>query len=193
MNQKEKLVEVTTELINEYHGDLNLVTARKIAQRAGVGLGLINYHFGSKEQLITDCVQKIISEQMGVFKPDGSMEGTSIEDDRERLKSWAKQVFEFLYANKSISRISILGDMSGNMAVSNSVYTQLGFEKAIRSNIDDNKKKQMIFVLTSSMQGAFMQDKAVKSRLGFDLTKKKDREHYIESLVDILFNGLSNA
>ena len=63
MNQKEKIIAVTTELINENQGDLNMVTARKIADRAKVGLGLINYHFGSKERLITECVQKIINEK----------------------------------------------------------------------------------------------------------------------------------
>lgn len=34
MNQKEKIIAVTTELINENQGDLNMVTARKIAARA---------------------------------------------------------------------------------------------------------------------------------------------------------------
>lgn len=191
MNQKEKIIEVTTALINENHGDLNLVTARKIADRAEVGLGLINYHFGSKDQLVTECVQKILTNQIKVYTPgDVGGGGTALEDE-ERLSNWAKQIFEFLYGNRSIVGISILGDMRNNLTISNSVYTQMGLEKAICGNIDDSQKKQMIFTLTSTMQEAFMQDNVVKSRLGYDLSKKEDRESYIDSLVHMLFMGVS--
>lgn len=192
MNQKEKIIEATTSLINENKGDLNLVTARKIANRAEVGLGLINYHFGSKEQLVTECVQKILTEQIKVYAPDDVTAMSTIEEDKKRLTDWAKRIFEFIYKNRSIVGISILGDMRNNLEVSNSVYTQIGLEQAIRSNMDDRKKKQMIFTLTSTMQGAFMQDNVVKSRLGFDFSKKEDRDQYIDSLVNVLFMGVEN-
>ena len=192
MNQKEKIIEATTLLINENKGDLNLVTARKIANRAEVGLGLINYHFGSKEQLVTECVQKILTEQIKVYAPDAVTAMSTIEEDKKRLTDWAKRIFEFIYKNRSIVGISILGDMRNNLEISNSVYTQIGLEQAIRSNMDDRKKKQMIFTLTSTMQGAFMQDNVVKSRLGFDFSKKEDRDQYIDSLVNVLFMGVEN-
>lgn len=192
MNQKEKIIEATTLLINENQGDLNLVTARKIADRAEVGLGLINYHFGSKEQLVTECVQKILAEQIKVYVPDDVTVESTIEEDKKRLTDWAKQIFEFIYENRSIVSISVLGDMRNNLEMSNSVYTQIGLEQAIRSNMDDRKKKQMIFTLTSTMQGAFMQDNVVKSQLGFDFSKKEDREQYIDSLVNLLFMGVEN-
>lgn len=190
MNQKDKIIQATTELINENQGDLNLVTARKIADKAEVGLGLINYHFGSKDQLITECVQRIIKEQIIVLKPSDSDVVSTIQDDKQRLISWSKQVFEFLYTNRSICGISILGDMHNNEMLSNSVYTQLGLEKAIQSDMDEHKKKQIIFVLVSTMQGAFMQDNVVKNRLGYDLSNQEEREQYIEALVDLLFAGV---
>lgn len=52
-NVKEVIIDVTTELIRENNGNVTKITSRKIAERAEVGLGLINYHFGSKENLIT--------------------------------------------------------------------------------------------------------------------------------------------
>ena len=57
---KNRMIEVTTELIEQHNGNIKGITARMIATKAGVGLGLINYHFGSKEKLITECVQRII-------------------------------------------------------------------------------------------------------------------------------------
>ena len=49
---KEHIIEVTTDLILQYEGDTDRITARMIAGKADIALGLINYHFGSKENLI---------------------------------------------------------------------------------------------------------------------------------------------
>lgn len=61
-NVKNQIIEVTTELIEQYNGGTKNITARMIAEKANIGLGLINYHFGSKEKLITECVQRIIGQ-----------------------------------------------------------------------------------------------------------------------------------
>ena len=60
-NIKEHIMDVTTQLIQESDGDINQITIRRIAERAQVGLGLINYHFGSKDKLILECIQRIIN------------------------------------------------------------------------------------------------------------------------------------
>ena len=52
-NCKEKLIEVTIGLINEHGGDVDKVTIREICAASGVSVGLINYHFGNKNNLIT--------------------------------------------------------------------------------------------------------------------------------------------
>ena len=193
MNQKDKIIEVTIQLINENGGDISKVTARKIAERAQVGLGLINYHFGSKDTLITECVQKIISNVIGCFQPQNiEYSSDPIEADKERLTYWASQVFEFLYANKSVSAISILGDMKNNLRESNTLNTQIGFEGAIKSDISEARKNLILFMLVSSMQEAFLQDNLVLLRLGLDMQKKEDRGKYVKSVVDLLFGGIRN-
>lgn len=60
-------MEATTELIEQHNGNIKVITARMIAAKADVGLGLINYHFGSKEKLITECVQRIIGGVVAGF------------------------------------------------------------------------------------------------------------------------------
>ena len=49
---KELLIGQTIALIKESDGKPESITARAIAQRSGVALGLINYHFGSKDNLL---------------------------------------------------------------------------------------------------------------------------------------------
>ena len=91
-NVKERIIEVTTGLIEQYNGDTKRITARMIAEQAGIGLGLINYHFGSKDKLITECVQRIIGEVVAGFQME-----QRFETDKERLKAWATYVFNFLF------------------------------------------------------------------------------------------------
>ena len=64
---KESIIKETTKLIEEKNGDLKSVTARAIAKRCGIALGLINYHFKSKDRLIELCVQRIVNRILFCF------------------------------------------------------------------------------------------------------------------------------
>ena len=59
---KDRILKCTTELILERGGDIDNVTIRMIAARAGIGVGLTNHYFESKEQLINECIDKVFSE-----------------------------------------------------------------------------------------------------------------------------------
>lgn len=181
---KDRIISVTIELIEQYGGDTKSITARMIAEKAEVGLGLINYHFGSKDNLITECVQRIIGGVVAGFRME-----QGFPSDKERLIAWAANVFDFLFEHSSISRISILSDFQSYSQDSNSVYTQYGFTKSLKSDISKKDKPILVFILTAAMQVAFLGCGTVKQLLGYDFTKQKDREKYIEKLVDILFEG----
>lgn len=45
INAKNRIVDATIELIEQHNGNIKGITARMIAVKADVGLGLINYHF----------------------------------------------------------------------------------------------------------------------------------------------------
>lgn len=49
MDNKEAIIQATMTLIEEKGEHLEEITVRDICKNAGVGLGLVNYHFGSKE------------------------------------------------------------------------------------------------------------------------------------------------
>lgn len=187
-NVKEHIIEVTTELIEKYNGETKKITARMIAEKAEVGLGLINYHFGSKDNLITECVQRIIGEVVSGFHME-----QEFLSDKERLIAWATYVFDFLFEHSAISRISILGDFQNYSQDSNSIYTQYGFAKSLNSDISEKDKTMLMFILTAAMQVAFLGSATVNQILDYDFTKKKDRAKYIEKLVDILFEGAVKA
>ena len=104
-NEKNKnhIIEITTELIKEFNGDTQKITSRLIAERAGIGLGSINYFFGNKDHLITDCIQRSISNMLAGFAPDiTDFTMTDGLSDQDRLISWASQTFDFLFENQAI-------------------------------------------------------------------------------------------
>ncbi len=50
MEIKDKIINVTIDLIKEANGNIDKITIREIAKRAEIGVGLINYHFKSKKK-----------------------------------------------------------------------------------------------------------------------------------------------
>lgn len=181
-NVKNRIIEAATELIEQYGGDTKSITARMIAKKAEVGLGLINYHFGSKEDLITECVQRIIGKVIAGFHM-----GQEFQTDKERLTACAAYVFDFLFEHSAISRISIVGDFQNYTENCNSALTQRGFMHSLKSDIFDKDKAILVFILTAAMQAAFLGSETVNQILGYDFTKSEDRAAYIRKLTDILF------
>jgi len=180
---KENIISVTTDLIEQSNGNIKNITARAIAEKAGVGLGLINYHFGSKDNLVATCVQRIIGKVIMGFSTE-----KEYANDKERLTAWAIYVFDFLFEHPAISRISILGDLQNYTIKCNSVYSQKGFMLALTKDIEDKDKPLLSFILTAAMQTAFLSGTAAKELLGYDFMKQTDRIAFIKKLVTAIFD-----
>lgn len=181
---KNRIIEVTTELIEQHDGNIKDITARMIAAKADVGLGLINYHFESKEKLITECVQRIIGKVVTEFQMT-----EQYETDKERLTACAAHVFNFLFEHSAVSRVSVLGDLQNYTENCNSVLTQRGFSRSLKNGMSDEDKSMLVFILTAAMQAAFLGNETIRQMLGYDFAKIEDRRAYISKLVDILLKG----
>ena len=187
---KKHIIEITTELLNRYNGDTKKLTSRLIAEKADIGLGSINYFFGSKEKLITECIQRIINKMLKGFASDlTDLPKTDGLTDKDRLISWASQTFNFLFENQAIAGISILNDMQNYSADTNSVYTQKGFAFALKGNKSGETKKLLVFILVSAMQAAFLAKNDAKEIIGYDLYSKPERDRFILNTVTMLLKG----
>lgn len=180
MDIKEELMAVTTELIKESNGDPKQITIREIAKRAGTGVGLINYHFQSKENLIELCVQKIINSVIDNSKPD--LQGLSLI---ERLKVSARIPINFIMDNPEISRISILSDLSSGQSDDNTFRTLEKYLYHIsRLNLNEDDYFRAAIML-HGLQGIFLRRKLYRDK--FDFQNKQERDRLIDSLIDKLF------
>lgn len=188
---KEIIIKSTIELIEQSNGDIKKITSRSIAEKSGIALGLINYHFESKEKLIALCVQRIINNVLMRFAPD---KVDYVKDDgltdKERLISFAKQTYDFLFANYSLVKISILSDFASYQPQSNSALTQIGFRFALRENIPEDRKKLIAFSLTSIMQTAFLAGENSEAIVGYNLMDKEQRDRFVFDTVSILMEGI---
>ena len=189
---KKTIIKATIEIIEKSDGDIKNITARKIADKSGVALGLINYHFGSKENLIAECCREIINEKLFGFTPDKvdymADDGLS---DIERLISFARQTFDNLYSHLSIAKISIISDFKDYNPVGNSSLTQKGFQMALREDISEKRKKFIAFSLASIMQTAFLAGDNSELITGYSLKSKKQRDIFISDVVTMLMNDMT--
>jgi Transcriptional regulator len=189
---KKSIISATIEIIEKSDGDINNITARKIADKSGVALGLINYHFGSKDNLIAECCRQIIYEKLFDLAPDKidymADDGLS---DCERLISYARQTFDYIYSNPSIVKISIMSDFKDYDSTGNSSLTQKGFQMALRGDISEKRKKLVAFSLASIMQTAFLAGDNSEFIIGYSLKSKKQRDEFISDTVMMLMNDIT--
>ena len=188
---KESIIQAAIGLIEVSDGNIRNITARSIADKSGVSLGLINYHFGSKDNLIAICCSRIINKTLMSMSPENI--DYSKDDgltDKERLTSFAKQTFEFIFKNYSTVKISILADLQDYSLDCNSSLTQKGFLLALRGDMHESQKKHIAFSLASIMQSAFLAGDNAKEITGYDLKTAKQRAKFISDTVNMLFEGV---
>jgi AcrR family transcriptional regulator len=177
---KEKIMLAAAQLMEESGGNPDTVTTRAIAEKAGVGIGLINYHFQTKENLIELCVQQIIGNVIYQFKPDGieHLKGS------ELLSVVVKMVADFLTENPSVSRISILGDFKLPKSMDNTMKTVKGFcSSLIECDLSEQEKNLLAFTITSVLQAMFLRKEISKELFGFDFNNKSERDSFIDFLI----------
>ena len=104
-----------------------------------------------------------------------------------RLIKTAQRVFDFFFEQPSISRVSILDDYKNYSNDCSSYFSLRGFSAVIGDAIDNQEEKERIsFLLTTSMQVAFLRSLTDPKILNFDFSKAEDRNRYIEYLVNKL-------
>jgi len=179
---KERIITTTIDLIKKSDGDINSITTRSITNKLGIGVGTINYHFQSKNNLIEICIERIVSNVIINFE----FTDKKNYDTKQLLHLVVEQVFEFLFNNYAISRISILGDLKNPKLGNNTIKTMFRFHPYMK-HIDIPNQKILVHCLVATMQSAFLNQSISKDMFGYDLSIKKEREKFINDLIQALF------
>ncbi len=186
---KERIIRATLEVMQESGGEVAQITTREIAQKAGVGNGLINYHFKTKENLITICVQRVIEDVVMGFEP-GTGSGKPL---REHVIDTTCLVFEFLFAKPTISRISILGDFHAPSENNNTIKSQKSVQHILGNRMEEADQKFFSFLLVAAMQSAFLNQSISKASFGMDLATPESRRAFLTRVVTMLLCGVEEG
>lgn len=184
-NVKELIINVTTELINQSNGNINGITTRLIADKARVSVGLINYHFQTKENLIEICVQRIIGNLFVKYNLQ-----TENNDCIDLLKQIVKTVFDYFLKFPAISKISILGDLQNPNILDNTSKGMSGFLNAMANcGLNEKDKLFISFSLISTIQISLLRKNVIKDTFGYNLENKDERDYFIDLTIEGLMSG----
>ncbi len=185
---KETIIAATISLIEDSEGLSENITVREIASKADVAVGLINYHFGSKKNLIEVCVQRIISDVMANFsaKEDSANKKKGSSKDNADMAAFVARVFAFLTDNPEISKISMLSELAHPSTDSNSSVSYRAIFKAIADTKPKKLRKVKAFMLLATIQSAFLNREISNEVFGLDLQNEDDYRRFFQSVTEIL-------
>lgn len=188
MSNKEAIIQAAIALINEKGGRFDEITIREISKKSGVGLGLVNYHFGNKEKLMEVCVERIINGIVEQFQ--NMQEKTQGLTPFEKLEYLGSMTLNYLFEHETVSRVSVLTDMKTPKEKDNTSRTYAAYLpliSACRPDWDEETVKRKTFCLITVMQQIFLRHDAVSSILGIDLSLEQARnELHAKILHDVL-------
>ncbi len=188
MDSKEAIMQATIKLIEEKGERLEEITVREICKRADVGLGLVNYHFGNKEKLIEECVERIINGIVERFQ--NIREKTEGLAPFEKLDYLGNMTLDFLFEHYAVSKISVLTDMQNPKCDDNTHRTYSAYLPLVavcRPDWDEATVRRKTFYLITVMQQMFLRHEAISQMLGVDLRNRENRRAFhTQALHEIL-------
>lgn len=185
---KEALLEAATELISRPGAQPEQVTVREIAGAAGVGAALINYYFGSKEALISACVQRMLGE---IIADCGNVLSETAGTPRERLRKLTCSTCAFLAKRPNLGRISIRDDLErSGYTEDNTNALMAAYLPAVRAACPgelEDAVRWKTHLLVHGTQAAFLRKESIRERMGLDFDVTEDREEIVDQIMNLLF------
>lgn len=184
---REEIIGVTIELIKKY-GDTSMITVREIAAKAGVGVGLINYHFQTKENLINLCIMELIGQSISQIQSSGQNAEKKVID---KLMELCKGIASFMAVNPGLSRISITNDLvSPHLKDNVAMLTQMLLpivKELCGDKKDENELLILLHMLISSISVGFLRNSVISKTTRTDFDDKEQRDKFVECCIKCLF------
>jgi len=179
---KEKLLDATFALMEEADDPLN-VTSRQIAERAGTKPSMINYCFGSRENLIYQTFRKQYLDFLKE-KPIAELIASDISP-KELLKKLHFIVAKCLVENPKFTK-AISPFVLFERDLSKESFSFPYVKKHYAGRKTDRECRLIAYELSSMMQLMICRKDDLKRDFGIDLDNDKELKKYIDMRVDLL-------
>jgi len=179
---KEKLLDATFALMEEADDPLN-VTSRQIAERAGTKPSMINYCFGSRENLIYQTFRKQYLDFLKE-KPIAELIASDISP-KELLKKLHFIVAKCLVENPKFTK-AISPFVLFERDLSKESFSFPYVKKHYAGRKTDRECRLIAYELSSMMQLMICRKDDLKRDFGINLDNDKELKKYIDMRVDLL-------
>ena len=184
---KEKLIAAAEKLIAACDDPFK-VTSRQIAEESGMQAAMINYCFGSRENLIYEVFHRYY--KAALHDADVEKILTSNISPKDKLKKLHYLVAKFLIENhkltKAITNLILFGRDLSEESVS------YGFVKEHFKGTKTDKECRLIaYEMSTMMQLIIYRKDDFWNDMGIDLEKDRQLKHYIDMRIDLLLPEVS--
>ena len=184
---KQRMVNATIELICQGKKPSE-ITVADITEKAGVGNGMVNYHFQSKDNLmrtavkrVTACAKKALPDKLKPF------ENASAE---ERLAVILREVADFFAQNAEISKIAILDNLENDDGAPHLFSDVEVINDCLKELCNDDIQRIWIknYIIAGFLNYIFLKANIIKMETAFDFYDKPQRDQVVDKFIRDLFH-----
>ena len=189
-DMKQTIMKAAITLIERDNSRAEDVTVRDIAAEAGVGVGLINYHFGSKDELLRQCAEQAVAGELSRFRTAAERIGDL--DPLGRLRIMSKRICNYMAEHPELTRLSMLTDLRrGSFEGDNTDHLMEAFLPLVAEvrgvDITDRAAEFGTHILVHALQAGILRNTSIQTRIGLDFYKKEDRDRFVDLTIDQIF------
>lgn len=163
------------------------ITLRQIAEASEVSLGLINYHFKSRSDLINEAISlnmQTIAESMALFQE-------KVNDPIEYLKTMLIHLSDIAMKNRKFNKFTIEHNiMNGDyttclylLPILRKIYETRSKDNSI---LDETFLRLIAYQIVIATQNIYVRQDAFFKLTGIDIDQKSERDQLIRTLIDNL-------
>lgn len=172
-----KILEIAWKQLQEAK-DPDKVTVRAISKEAGVSLGLLNYHFPSKDHMLMEAVGAELAKVATRWQ---MMAGDERIDPKKGLYDMLLMLMEL--GAEQLYLIKIASKFELTEGAINTPWFILPYVQRI-TGFDDMKSKMIAHGMICAMQSAVLKEDAYKDYMGLCLAVKADRETFVRTMIE---------
>lgn len=177
---KRKIIEVTSALLDETENSEE-ITIRKIAEEAGVGIGLINYHFKSRDNLLNEVATIKMQELAGTMEKMDKY----VDNPLKYLKDMLIHMSDIAMKDSKLNKISVEFDLlNGNFRTC--LYLLPILREIFGSERSEMELRLIAFQIIIATQTIYLKQDDFHMFTGIDIEIKAERDRLINSIVDNL-------
>ncbi|MDW7670497.1 MAG: TetR/AcrR family transcriptional regulator [Bacillota bacterium] len=182
MNDKDarnNIIQTVVNLLAEGE-DVGRITVRQVAERAGVSVGLINYHFNSKNELLGIAVATHMAKMATDFSPS---EDDEVSDPVDKLKTMLKQLYGYGEQHEKAIKFTITQNLlQGGFHAP--LYVMPALKEIFGTGKDEMHLRTIALQILLPIQVTSLNPEKFLLYSGINLHDEGQRNEYIDTLVE---------